>query len=199
MRVRRLLLSFVVAIMPAAVAWADEVPFGLHWGDQLDYLSTKEVIGQVQKDDGKSLLVVARNLRPLPAETDSVLMVVHRQLGLQRIVWLSKDIDNDPAGARGIALFQQIKAKLTEIYGRPRFLSEEMLDTGHFYRCLSSDGCGSYAARWRTDDGGVVMQLAASKDGELGRIETVYEGPAWQEVVADRDRKPKEPVGPVKP
>ena len=75
MRVRRLLLSLVVAIVPAAVAWADEVPFGLHWGDQLDYLSTKEVIGQVQKDDGKSLLVVARNLRPLPAETDSVLMV----------------------------------------------------------------------------------------------------------------------------
>lgn len=186
------LFSLALAVVDAR---ADDVPFNLHWGDSLAFLSGKDVAIEVEKDDGQAVICQLRNLRPVPQNTGMVRAVVDRTLGLQRIIWRSKDIVDQPTGVDGVAAYQAMKDKLSEQYGQPRNSSEESgasvyTAPSQFYQCLASDGCAAYVSRWNSDDGEVYLHLIPGEAANSGRLEVTYDGPEWSRVKNGRRGKP---------
>ncbi|HIJ63475.1 MAG TPA: hypothetical protein HPQ04_12350 [Rhodospirillaceae bacterium] len=187
------MVLFLVALLPAG-AGAEDVPFGLHWGDSVAFLTGKDIEVTVDKDDGQVKLCRLRNFRPMPPNTELVRVVIHAALGLQRIIWRSKDIADVPTGANGIAAYLDMKEKLSNDYGYPRTSSEESgasvyTSPSQFYQCLGSDGCGSYISRWNTDDGEAYLRLLPGQAPDSGRLEATYDGPRWPEVASGRIKK----------
>lgn len=180
--------------LSSAVKAAEDAPFGLHWGATLDFLMDRSMLGELDKDNGQTRIYQVKKLSGAPPQTDVVRIVIHRQLGVQRIIWTSKDIEDDASGSKALEAYQAMKRKLTDNFGRPRSSAEETgaaLYTGadQFYQCLAYDGCSSFASRWRTDDGDVVLRLIPSPSGQRGRIETTYDGPEWEKASGAKPRE----------
>jgi len=160
----------------------------------MSFLSGKDIDVTVEKADGSTKWCSVRNLRPVPGNTGAVRLLIDDRLGLQRIIWRSKDIDDGPTGGNGIAAYGEMKDKLTDTYGNPRASSEESgasvyTSPSQFYQCLAADGCGAYISRWNADDGEVYLRLTPGESPNSGRLEVTYDGPEWQALVSGRRRK----------
>lgn len=179
---------FLCAISASAIA--QEAPYGFRWGENLSEITGTGVTGQIEQDDGLAQLFVAKSL-PKPADgTNFARLVVSKKFGLQRIIWVSNALSNDPSGRNGMDLFAKMKASLSEDYGVPRTDEEELIGRQPFYKCLAIDGCGSYAAIWRTAETDVRMRLIGTDEG-FGWLEITYLGPYWSDVVEAMQKRPK--------
>jgi hypothetical protein len=172
---------------------AEDAPFGLRWGATFDELKVRGVSGELQQDDGKLLTYQVRKLPKAPNETDVARLNIDRQFGLQRIVWVSKTLSEDPSGQKGLELYQATKQKLSEEYGTPRSADEEMAGSqthgqSSFYQCLAEDGCGVFVTVWRTPDIDARLRLIGTAAGK-GWLEIVFLGPDWDDVATKLEKK----------
>lgn len=174
-------------------ALAQEAPFGLRWGATIEELKIRGVTGDVVLDDGSIRTVQARSVSGAPADTGSVRLIVHRQYGLQRIVWQSRDLSDDPSGNKALTAYQKLKASMTDLYG-PTKSAEEELPSGlaavpaGFFLCLAEDGCAAIVSVWRTADVDVRVRLVGTTTG-TGWLEAIYLGPDWSDVTQDMKRR----------
>jgi hypothetical protein len=171
---------FLLALAWASPVLAGDAPFGLRWGANVAELKIAGVGASGIKDDGILATVIAGTAPQAPADTAEVRLQVHRQYGLQRIVWRSRDLGADPAGA--LDSFHRRQDLLSREFGPPRSVEEDLPPgTQPFFPCLAQDGCASIVAVWRTGDVDVRLRLSGSADGR-GWLETVYLGPDWNDV-----------------
>lgn len=193
MRPSRLLLAALLLLAPRA--FADEAPFGLRWGSSIEELQNRGIPGSVQEDDGQIRVFQTDRLKDAPDILDFARLGVDRQYGLQRIMWVSKEITDDPTGARGREQYQTIKHMLTEQYGDPKTSDEEVggshtYGQNSFYQCLAEDGCGVFVTVWRSYSTDARLRLLGTAAGR-GRLEIVYLGPDWEDVVNAHKTKGK--------
>lgn len=179
---------FLVLCVTASPALAQEAPFGLRWGQDLDELAAAGIKGDIRQDDGTLRILQTSRISRAGDDTDVVRLIVDRQFGLQRIVWISKDLSADPSGRKAVALYERMKTALSDDYGAPRSSAQEagiLSYTGpkDFFKCLATDGCGAYASVWRSAYSDVAMHLVGTNDGK-GWLEVIYVGPDWDDVVA---------------
>ncbi len=199
MRLSRILSLVGLLAFPVA-GWADEPPFGLHWGDTLEALTDRGIVVDILKNDGKSLVLSAKHLRGTPAPQGSVQVIVNKTFGLQRVIWTSNEIGDTAFGTQGVAAYQDKKRNLSKDLGQPRFVAEEMWAESYsspdqFYQCLGSDGCGTYMSKWRTDDGDVTLRLIAAPTANRGQLQITYNGPSWEDISNGKSAKAKEQPG----
>ncbi|PKU21917.1 hypothetical protein [Telmatospirillum siberiense] len=193
MRTSGLVLGLLFLL--AAPAFAEEAPFGLRWGATFEELQTRGFSGAFQQDDGQVKIYQSNKLLNAPSFSDFARVGVDRQYGLQRIMWVSKEITDDPTGEKGLALYRTLKQTLTEKYGEPKTSEEEMggsrtYSGTAFYQCLAEDGCGVFVTVWRSLNSDARLRLLGTSSGK-GRLEIVYLGPDWDDVVAASKKKPK--------
>jgi len=190
MRLLRFLLIAGVAAVPVT-AYADQAPFGLHWGDTLDSLRDRGVTLEGERSNGELTLFRVNGLRTEPADTSALRVVISKKLGLERVIWLSKDIDDNAFGKKGIQAYRDRQAKMSEDFGDPSEHSEESgvvqyTRPDQFYQCLATDGCGDYVTRWRTEDGDVYLRLIANRTADRGALQAIYDGPEWDQLNGKR-------------
>lgn len=175
--------------------FAEEAPFGLRWGATFEELQNRGFAGDFQQDDGQVKIYQSNKLLNAPESSDFARVAVDRQYGLQRIMWVSKEIADDPSGGKGLELYRTMKQTLTEQYGDPKTSEEEIVGgrayaANSFYQCLAEDGCGSFVTVWRSFSVDVRLRLLGAATGK-GRLEVVYLGPDWDDVVNASKKKPK--------
>jgi hypothetical protein len=174
-------------------AFAEEAPFGLRWGATFEELKGRGISGDVTEDDGQMRIVQIATLPEAPGSTEFVRLGVDRRYGLQRILWVSKDLGDDPTGKKGVALYKTMKRSLSDQFGEPRSADEEIGESGDFgpnafYQCLAEDGCGVFVTLWRTADTDGRLRLIGTKAGK-GWLEAVFIGPDWSDIVSDKRKK----------
>lgn len=178
-----------------APALAEDAPYGLRWGASIEELKTRGFSGDVQQDDGQMKIFQTTKLPNAPSYSDFARLGVDRKFGLQRILWVSKEILDDPSGEKGLELYKSMKASLSEQYGDPKSSDEEMAGSrtngpSSFYQCLAEDGCGVFVTVWRTINTDARLRLLGTTTGK-GRLEVVFLGPDWSDVVDEGKKKPK--------
>ncbi len=176
-------------------AFADDAPFGLRWGANIEELKSRGFAGDVQQDDGQLQFYLTSKLSNAPSYSDFARLGVDRQRGLQRILWVSKEVTDDPAGQKGLDLYKSMKQTLTDKYGDPKSSDEEFAGSrdhgpNSFYQCLAEDGCGVFVTVWRGIGTDVRLRLLGTATGK-GRLEVVFLGPDWNDIVTERQKKPK--------
>lgn len=187
------ILCILCCLSAPALAREGRDPLGLRWGENLDELAGAGVTGEIEADDGLARLLVAKKVPKTPKDTAFARLVISRNYGLQRIIWVSNEFKNDVTGAQGLALYQSMKASLTEDYGQPRVVEEELGGTSHdqptdFYKCLALDGCGSYTVVWRSVNTDARLRLVGTANG-TGWLEVTYLGPDWEDCIAEMKKK----------
>jgi len=178
-------------------AFADDAPFGLRWGATIEELQTRGFVGDMQQDDGQMRIYQTNKLSGAPSYSDFARLGVDRRFGLQRILWVSKEITDDPSGQKGLDLYKAMKVTLTEKYGEPKSSDEEIagsrtLGPNAFYQCLAEDGCGAFVTVWRSVGADARLRLLGAATGK-GRLEVVYLGPDWSDVLDAKKKESKQP------
>lgn len=185
----------VLFLAVAAAARADEAPYGLHWGETAQDITDRGLSIEAVEGDGKSKLYVARGLRMAPPDTGLVRIVINEKHGLQRITWISKPIEDDLYGTKGRKAYQDRIAAFNRDFGRPHVTTEEIgvsvyTAPDQFYACLATDGCGIFMSKWLGDDEEILLRLVADAPTR-GRLEIIYDGPDWDDILSERRAKPK--------
>lgn len=186
-------LRALIAFLFVTSAHAQEVaaPFGLTWGASA--AEVQEALGVVPSAEplwGRLSSFRATRAPVTPPDTDVLLVAVDPDHGMGRVIWFSTPIEGDAYGSRGKEKYDELKAILTEKYGKP---SNNMERTGvklwkdrdEFYQCLGYDGCGIWMSVW--DVGApattIGLQIKGIRRGE-GVLIMTYEGPNWSDILA---------------
>ncbi len=174
-------------------AFAEDAPFGLRWGETIDEVKTHGLPGDVQQDDGHLQIFQTNKLSDAPGNSDFARLGIDRKFGLQRILWVSQAITDDPTGAKGLELYRTLKRDLTDRYDKPKSSDEEFVGSrthgpNSFYQCLAEDGCAVFVTVWRAIRTDVRLRLLGSSSGK-GRLEVVYLGPDWNDVMTENKKK----------
>lgn len=190
MRFRAFSIVFLISALPI-IALAEQVekeaPFGLRWGMSASEMRQMGVNLTLDRDIES---VATYDTLTLPRDISGIeqyYLQIPERYGLQKIVAIGEDIENDPFGTDGKQEYERIKSIISGRYGEP---SDEANVVGltlyderdEFYQCLQYDGCGGWMAIWETKGVAVVLQLKGLRRG-TGYIDIVIEGPKWSEFV----------------
>jgi len=187
--VKNFAIVFVFISMVPAVCSADDGAFGLAWG------MTKvqvEKLGVKLEPSSAKLGIETLTTEKLPKNVsiaEAYSLTFDRKHNLQKVMMVSKDIDNDPYGSEGKKKYAELKESLITKYGQPSDVLEKVGgklwdEKDEFYQCLAYAGCGMWVALFedKTSGQNIGLQLEGMTRGK-GYIHLIYEGPKWSEVV----------------
>ncbi len=112
----------------------------------------------------------------------SLILVFDEELGLVKTHWASKPIERDATGTKGLQVFDQLKATISQHYGPPQETHEEPSLKlqgfhGNFYQCLQDSTCGQWESIWETPEGGVLILELVGLDPGVGFAQMTHQGP----------------------
>ena len=193
---KKQLSTFVFFFIVAAPAQSAEGPFGVNWGESKSALESKGITLEASGGEGRISSFKTKQLPKNLSIAEQYALFIDNEYQLQKIIMVSKDIDEDLYGSKGKQTFSDLKSKLAQKYGSPTNGLERVgmalyKDENEFYQCLGYEGCGMWVATYEDKKEGVsvLLELKGMKRGK-GYIKITYEGPNWSKVI-DTMRKNK--------
>jgi hypothetical protein len=192
----RVALAAAVLILAAAPpAWAENVsaPFGLKWGMQVADLKAAGIEIHSTTKTGNLTVVTAEQVPDEFSDTYLVSMLFDRDLGLVKVRWTGKDIEDDPTGRQGRATYAEMKKFVADKYGKP---TDETLVVGarlfdqedEFYQCLSYEGCGVWSAIWEEKPSGGVLLSVEGLGAGKGFVQVDFESQDWRTAMKGEEK-----------
>ena len=186
---KTLLISIALIFALPCIA-SEDAPFGLKWGVGVDDLRNQGIELQKKRAEGRLEIFSAKSLPKNLSIAEYYILYFDQEFGLQKIVMFSEDITDDAFGSKGKEIYDDIKSKLKNKYGKPA--STEIMglylfdEPDEFYQCLSYDGCGIWASFFAVDKEQIVaVEIEGTRRGH-GFIKLAYEGSKWSESVHAR-------------
>jgi len=173
-----------------------KAPFGFHWGENIQQIKSKNIIlSKCKRDKSLTTCRTSKAIRNL-SFAEIYVLIFDSQLGLQKVMMLSKDITDDATGNQGKKLYSKVKDSLIKKYGEPneKFSSESSglelyKDYDEFYQCLAYSGCGMWISAWTPRGGGtIILELKGVNRGK-GFLEIDYESKNWSDIIEKRNEK----------
>ena len=117
-----------------------------------------------------------------------LVLIFDEYLGLVKTHWASKPIERDETGTKGLQVFDQLKATISQHYGTPQETHEEPSVKlqgfhGNFYQCLQDKTCGQWESMWETPDGEVLILELVGLNPGVGFIQMTHQGPNFKETL----------------
>lgn len=162
---------------------------GLTFGQSFQEANSRGLVADELNREGRLTTFRATDVPQEPSDTDSVTLVFDDTLGLQKIMWTSKNISDDPTGSTAKERFQTIKAALIQKYGAAPYNGLEKTgltlfqEYDEFYQCLDYSGCGLWVALWEGDYGSTSLSIESTGRRGEGWVQIIYEGPEWADIV----------------
>ena len=94
-------------------------PFGLSWGSSISTLNGLGVNLIKTSSSGNISIYKSTSLPKNVSFAKSYTLLFHPSQGLQKVVMVSKNINNDITGSKGRELYKQIKSQLATKYSTP--------------------------------------------------------------------------------
>jgi hypothetical protein len=195
----RVVVLVVIALILVSLqrGWAEAADnklqaFGLSFGQSLTEAETLGFQGVELKRDGEITTFLSRQLPRAPTNTEFALLAFHDAFGLQKVVWKSKDISDDPLGLEGKSQYARVAQLLTEKYGSEPPMKREIVgvvlyqEIDEFYQCLNYSGCGAWFSFWEGDFGTASVEIKSNGSRGKGWINVTYEGPEWANMHAQK-------------
>ena len=182
-------LSMFIFFLVVTPVQSAEAPFGVNWGESKSAIERKGIT--LENSDRKGS-IAAFKTKQLPKNlsiAEQYVLYIDNEYQLQKIIMVSKDIDEDLYGSKGKETFSDLKSKLTQKYGNPTNELERVgmtlyKENNGFYQCLAYEGCGMWVAIYKDqkEDVGILLELKGMKRG-TGYIKITYEGPNWSKII----------------
>lgn len=117
-----------------------------------------------------------------------LVLIFDEDLGLVKTHWASKPIERDETGIKGLQVFDQLKATISQHYGTPQETREEPSVKlqgfhGNFYQCLQDQTCGHWESIWETPEGGILILELVGLDPGVGFVHMTHQGPNLKDTV----------------
>ena len=117
-----------------------------------------------------------------------LVLIFDEDLGLVKTHWASKPIERDETGTKGLQVFDQLKATISQHYGTPQETREEPSVKlqgfhGNFYQCLQDQTCGHWESIWETPEGGILILELVGLDPGVGFVYMTHQGPNLKDTV----------------
>lgn len=98
---------------------------------------------------------------------------------LVKIWGVSQNLINDPAGIKSKERFENLRAALTEKYGKPTHNYQKIgmklyKEYDEFYQCLAYAGCGIWGSSFETPDKSITIEIKGLQRG-VGYIDVTAE------------------------
>lgn len=182
------LLFLLIAACVSSLAYSQEGPFGLYWGESESQIKARGVSLVQNKRDGEFVFFRTNKTPKNLSVADVYSLIVHDRYGLQKVTSYSKDVKDDITGSEGKKLYSQFKDSISEKYGSPKDSIEYSArrlyrEYDEFYQCLRYTGCGNWSTFWNLDDKGVISIELKGLGRGVGFIILSYEGPNWSRAV----------------
>ncbi|MCX8650784.1 hypothetical protein J3U21_10965 [Gilliamella sp. B2776] len=166
---------FLISIFFSFIAYAKiDAPIGLTWGESDADVVSKYKAKKVYVSDDIIFYELTEPPMTLP-NFDSYMVLVHKDLGLMKVV-LREKIKDDPYGTKGKEEYFKYKKVLTKKYGKPESIEKIGLklykEIDEFYQCLKYTGCGSYSSYFAQFQIGLEIEGSSRGQGEL---QIIYE------------------------
>jgi hypothetical protein len=114
-----LVLVLAVFSGPFAAAMADEgAPFGLTWDTSVEHLKASGIQLQLRQSDNSGVRFATTNLPKALSDMGEAILSFGNNNKLHKIVAISEDVTNDPAGTRLKARYAALSRALTAKYGK---------------------------------------------------------------------------------
>ncbi|KPA14943.1 hypothetical protein MHK_004850, partial [Candidatus Magnetomorum sp. HK-1] len=126
-------------------------------------------------------------------DSDFFILFFHKNSNLQKVIMISKDIDDSLSGFSGRNRYNDLKSLLAKDYT----LSESFEYVGRklykefdeFYQCLAYKGCGDWCSFFKNEEGvSVTLELSPVNKGK-GYIRISVEGPEWSSILDAKNEK----------
>ena len=169
---------------------------GLDWGMDASAIYKKGV-ELVKSGEQKQITIYTTERLPKNiSNTAQYALYVHATHGLQKIVRVSNQFEDDVYGSKGKKEFAQLKQSLTEKYGEPsdgmEIVGLKLWDkSDEFYQCLAYQGCGIWARIFKSADASIMIELRGLRRGE-GYLMLHYDSFKWDEILDERNNKERE-------
>ncbi len=187
----RNIFYFMLIFFVSGLSYAEDAPFGLKWGASPQELKNLNL----KKESSDANTTIYSTVTPPKniSIASEYYLIFDNEIQLQKIIMISKNIDNDTYGINGKEVYEKIKLGLKSKYNEPTSSYEQTglklyKDNDEFYQCLKYDGCGNWISIFKDQQSGtsIVLELNGISRG-TGFIKLTYESSHWGDVVDKHD------------
>lgn len=174
-----------------------EAPYGLTWKASEAAVEAQGVhfYDYQDEDDVEGTYCCYTKNPPKPVSyADHYILSFHPRRGLKHVTMWGKDITNDINGAKGKALYAEVKAMLIDKYGDPSNDKESITDEyNNFYECLDRSGPVPWRSLWNSNSGnGVLLSLGGLGVG-VGYLMVSHSAANPHEAAKPNQQRPSNP------
>jgi len=184
----------VTLVLAAVAAPAFAGPFGFEPGQTQAQIEAK--IGKLDATSQPMLFVT--HGAPVPLEgIESYALMIGKEAGLCKVAAVGVNIKDDDQGTALRAAYDELKAALTEKYGRPSKVREELAsgsirnEPDDFMMGLKLEERMHHAVWSKPSSPGVkaILLQARAMDGNIGYLNLIYEFPNFPDCSAGPEKR----------